>query len=151
MMYEWAGRILRIDLSSGKIAKEPLDKTLMENYIGGRGINSRILYDEVKPKIDGFAPENRLIFGTGPLSGTKAPSSGRCTVSAKSPLTGILGDSNFGGFFGPELKFAGYDQVVIQGKADKPVYLWIEDDRVEIKPAGHLWGKTTWETETIIK
>jgi len=150
-MYGWAGTILRVDLSSGQIEKEPLDENLGRDYIGGRGINSKILYDEVKPGIDPLGPENRLIFGSGPLSGTIAPAAGRMTISAKSPLTGILGDANGGGYFAPELKFAGYDHIVFKGKSDGPVYLWIENDKVELRSAEHLWGKTTWETEKIIK
>jgi len=149
-MYGWAGTILRVDLSSGKIEKEPLSEELRHNYLGGRGINSRILYDEVKPGIDPLGPENRLIFGAGLLTGTLT-ASGRFTVTAKSPITNILGDGNAGGHFAPELKYAGYDHIVFTGKADKPVYLWIDDDRVELRDAGHLWGKTTDVTDRMIK
>jgi len=149
-MYGWAGTILRVDLSSGKIEKEPLSEELRRNYLGGRGINSRILYDEVRPGTDPFAPENRLIFGTGPLSGTLT-AAGRLTVTAKSPITYIHGDANAGGHFSPELKYAGYDHIVFTGKADKPVYLWIDDDNVELRDARHLWGKTTDVTDRMLK
>ena len=146
-MYGWMGTILRVDLSSGKIEKEPLSDRLRLNYIGGRGINSRILYDSVGPEVDPLSPENTLIFGTGTVVGTIAPSAGRITATAKSPLTGILGDGNAGGHFSAMMKRAGYDHIVFTGKAEKPVYLWIDNDHVELRPADHLWGKTTSETE----
>ena len=145
------GTILRVDLGSGKIEREPLREDLRVKYIGGRGINSRLLFEEVGPEVDPLSPENRLIFGTGPFSGTKAPSFARFTVTTRSPLTGILGDANAGGHFGPALKKAGIDHIVITGKADKPVYLWIDDKKVKIKSARHLWGKNTRETEEAIK
>ena len=150
-MYGWTGTILRVDLSSGTIEKEPLSDRLRLNYLGGRGINSRILYDGLKPGVDALSPENRLIFGTGPIVGTVAPSSSRLTVTAKSPLTGIVGYGNAGGGFSPELKWAGYDHIVFTGKAERPVYLRIENDLVELRAADHLWGKTTHETEDEIR
>ena len=146
----WMGTVLRVDLTSRKIEKVPLDEKWRGQYIGGRGINVRILYNEVKPGTDGLAPENVLIFGTGPLTGTMV-ASGRLNITAMSPLTGILGDCNGGSHFSPELKFAGYDHVIFTGKADTPVYLWIDNDRVELKDAQHLWGKLTDETQRIIK
>lgn len=149
-MYGWMGTILRVDLSSGNIEKEPLSEELRRNYLGGRGINARILWDEVKPGTDGFAPENRLVFGNGPLTGTMV-AAGRLNISAMSPLTQILGDSNAGSHFSPEMKYAGYDHIVFTGKADKPVYLWIDDDKVELRDAQHLWGKLTDETQHMIK
>jgi aldehyde:ferredoxin oxidoreductase len=118
---------------------------------GGRGINSKILYDEVGPDTPPLSPENLLILGTSPLSGSPAPSTPRCTVSAKSPLTGILGDANFGGFFGPHLKFAGFDHIAITGKAARPSFLYIHDGKAEIMKADHLAGKTTAETEAMLK
>jgi len=146
-MYGWMGTILRVDLTSGEIEKELLSDRLRLNYIGGRGVNSRILYDSVGPEVDALSPENTLIFGTGTVVGTTAPSASRITVTAKSPLTGILGDGNSGGHFSAEMKWAGYDHIVFTGKAEKPVYLWIENDHVELRPAEHLWGKTTAETD----
>jgi aldehyde:ferredoxin oxidoreductase len=146
-MYGWMGTILRVDLTSGKIEKEPLSDRLRLNYLGGRGINSRILYDSVGAEVHALSPENVLIFGTSPVVGTIAPSAGRITVTAKSPLTGILGDGNSGGHFSAEMKRAGYDHIVFTGKADRPVYLWIANDHVELMPAEHLWGKTTAETD----
>ncbi|MFC1869137.1 aldehyde ferredoxin oxidoreductase family protein [Thermodesulfobacteriota bacterium] len=147
----WAGNILRVDLSNGKIEREPLTEDLAHNYVGGRGINSKILYDETGPETDPLGPDNRLIIGTGPTSGTMGLGTGRFTVTCKSPLTGILGDASGGGHFGAEVKFAGYDHIIIQGKSKKPVYLWINDDKVEIRDAQHLWGKTTWEAAELIR
>lgn len=149
-MYGWMGTILRVDLTSGKIEKEPLSDELRHKYLGGRGINARILYNEVRPGTNGLDPKNVLIFGTGPLTGTPL-ASGRLNITAMSPLTNILGDSNGGSHFSPELKFAGYDHVVFTGKADKPAYLWIDDDRVELKDAQHLWGKMTDLTQEALK
>jgi len=145
----YAGTILRIDLSEGKISKEPTS-AYSGDYLGGRGINIRLLYDMVPPEVDPLDPENALIFGVGPLSGTLIPAS-RTEITFKSPETGFLGSTNFGGSFGPELKFAGYDHIVLTGKADHPVYLWISNDQVEIRDASHLWGKDTHETQDIIR
>jgi len=150
IMYGWAGTLLRVDLSSGRIEKQALNENLRFNYLGGRGINSRILYDEVRPGTDALSPENRLIFGVSPFTGTGLVNSGRCHATAKSPLTGILGDSNSGGHFGPEMKWAGYDHMVFEGRSDTPVYLWIDDDKVEIRDASHLWGKTIPQTYEMI-
>jgi aldehyde:ferredoxin oxidoreductase len=115
-------------------------------YIGGRGLGVKILTDEVDPGIEPLSPENKLIFMTGPLTGTMAASPGRYEVVAKAPLTGTIGGANSGGHFGPELKFAGYDGIIFEGRAEKPVYLWINDDHVELRSAEHLWGKNTFET-----
>jgi aldehyde:ferredoxin oxidoreductase len=145
------GTILRVDLSTGKITKEPLSEDLAYNFIGGRGINSKILYDETGPATDPLGLDNRFIIGTGPTSGTLGLGNGRFTVTAKSPLTGILGDASGGGAFGSEVKFAGYDHIVIHGRAQKPVYLWVNDGEVIIKDAQHLWGKNTWETAELIR
>lgn len=150
-MSDLQGTVLRVDLGSGKIKRNPLREDLRLNYIGGRGINSRLLFEEVGPETEPLSPENRLIFGSSPLSGTTAPSTARFTVTARSPLTGILGDANAGGHFGPALKWAGVDHIIIKGKAAEPVYLFIDDDKAEIRSARHLWGKTTLETEKAIK
>jgi aldehyde:ferredoxin oxidoreductase len=149
--YGWMGTILRVDLSEGKVTKEPLTEEFAYNFVGGRGINSKILYDETGPKTDPLGPDNLFIIGTGPTSGTVGLGNGRFTVTAKSPLTGILGDASGGGHFGAEVKFSGYDHVVIKGRAKKPVYLWINDDEVVIKDASRLWGKTTWDTTDLIR
>lgn len=147
----YAGKILRIDLSTGKIEKQPTPIDLMKKYIGGRGLSSYILWKEVKHNIKPFDDDNLLIFATGPLNGTPLPSSGRLTIASKSPLTGILGDANSGGSWSPELKWAGYDAIVIKGKSNKPVYIWIDDDNVSIKDASHIWGKTVDKAYDIIR
>ncbi len=147
----WAGTILNIDLTAGKIEKEPLSLPFAQKYLGASGFNSAKLFELVKPEVDALSPANVLMFGAGPLSGTLAPGSARLTITAKSPLTDIFGDSNMGGFFATELKFAGYDQIVVFGKAKNPVYLWIDDDKVELRDASRLWGKSTWEAARMIK
>ena len=144
-------KILRVDLSQKRIWTQRLNGDLIKDFIGGRGIQVKILYDEVPSNIGPLDPENRMIIGAGPLAGTIAPSAGRCQCTTKSPLTGILGDSNVGGHFGAELKFAGYDHVVISGKSEKPVYLWINDGETELRDASHLWGIDTWETRSDIQ
>jgi len=151
MSFGWTGVVLRVDLSSQKIMKEPLEEELQLKYYGGRGLNIKFLYDELKPGIDPLGPDNKIIFGTGPCNGTLVPSSQRFTVTTKSPMTGFLGDSNCGSSFGAKLKYAGYDMLVIQGKAERPVYLWIDDDKVELRDAEHLWGKTTYETKSALE
>ena len=150
-MNGWAGQRLRVDLTTGKITKEPHSYEYRRKWIGGRGYNSDVIYNEVPANLDPYDPKARVCFGVGPVSGTAAPSTGRVTVSAKSPLTGGFGDSNMGGHWGAELKYAGYDQVVIQGRAKKPVYIWIDDDKVEIRDASHLWGKFPREADQMIK
>ncbi len=143
-MYGWAGTILDVDLSSGKIRKEPLGGSLRRDYLGGRGINSRILYSEVRPGTEALSPENVLIFGTGPLGGTLAPSSNRMSVTARSFAYDGLGTSNVGGSFGPELKWAGYDHIVVRGKAEEPVYLLIDDGQVTT--VGHPFDRRPTHT-----
>jgi aldehyde:ferredoxin oxidoreductase len=146
-MSGYVGTLLRVNLSEQRISKEPLAKELLNLYVGGRGLNSRLLYDELAPDIDPLGPQNKIIVGTGPCNGTIVPGSQRFTITSKSPISGFLGDSNSGASFGAEIKYAGYDIIVVEGVSEHPVSLWICDDRVELKPAGHLWGKTTRETE----
>ncbi|RKZ00157.1 MAG: aldehyde ferredoxin oxidoreductase [Candidatus Hydrothermota bacterium] len=143
--------MLRINLSTGEIRKEEIPEKLLREYIGGRGLASKYLFDEIDPKVDPLSPENKLIFATGPLTGTPAPTGGRYMVVTKGPLTGTIASSNSGGFFGAELKHAGYDMIIIEGKAKNPVYISIREDDVEIKDASHLWGKTTHETTRILR
>lgn len=145
-MFGWTGRLLRVDLGSGNIRVEETPHALLRRFLGGRGLNSYLLFSEVKAGVDPLGKENKLFFGTSPLTGTGLMSSGRIHVTAKSPLTGILGDSNAGGHFGPELKWAGYDGLILEGSAGGPVYLWVDDDRVELRDASRLWGKTVSET-----
>ncbi|HDI73569.1 MAG TPA: aldehyde ferredoxin oxidoreductase [Candidatus Korarchaeota archaeon] len=147
----YAGKYLRVDLTSGKIKVEELPDSLCEDYVGGLGFATRILWDEVNERTDPLGPENRIVFSTGPVTGTLFPAAGRYQVNSKSPLTGIWGHANSGGAFGPELKYAGYDMIVISGRSEKPVYLWIDDDYVELRDASHLWGKTTHETTDEIR
>lgn len=149
--YGYAGRILRINLTKNQVKVQPTEKRLTTKFLGGRGLNSKRLYDEVTKDIDPLSPQNKLIFATGPLVGTAFPLGARFNVSAKSPLTGILGDSNAGGHFAAEMKFAGYDQIIIEGKSRKPVYILVEDEEIQIMDAEHLVGKDTYETTETIK
>ena len=150
-MYSYGGSVLRVDLTEGKSLRHPTEEELARSFLGGRGLNVKRLWDELPAHTDALSPENTLIFGAGPLVGTLFPGGARFNVTAMSPHTGILGDSNAGGFFGPELKFAGYDQLIVRGKADHPVYLCIRDDEVEIRDARGLWGRDTWETTLTIQ
>ena len=145
-MNGWMGNILRVNLTRRETSCESLDETAAKEYIGGRGLGIRYLYNEIDPSIDPLSSENKLIFATGPLTGTGALAAGRYMVVTKAPLTGAIANSNSGGYFPAELKFAGYDMVIIEGKADTPVYLWIENETVEIRPAKALWGMNTHET-----
>jgi len=146
----YTGKILKVDLSAGKISEEKLNMNFAKIFLGGSGLACRILYDMINRDTNPLGPENPLIFMTGPLTGTPAPSCGRYVVCAKSPLTGIWGESNSGGKFGPMLKFSGFDGIIITGRSEKPVYLSIIDGNVELKSAEHLMGKTTFETQKII-
>jgi aldehyde:ferredoxin oxidoreductase len=150
-MYGWKGQILRVDLTSGAISKEALKIEDMHNFIGARGLGSKLFYDEVNPQVDPLSAENKLIFMTGPLTGTLATSSGRYNVITKGPLNGTIAASNSGGCFGPELKFAGYDGIIFEGRAAQPVYLWISNQEVELRSAADLWGKTVVETTDILR
>jgi len=150
-MFGWTGNTLRINLSGGTVTRESTDPKLARLYIGGRGLGSKIMLDEVDPRVDPLSPENKLIIATGPFTGTYAPSGGRYMVITKAPLTGTIASSNSGGSFGPELKYAGYDLLIFEGKANKPVYLWINDDQVQIRDAAHLWGKTAPDTTDLLR
>ena len=146
--YGWQRRILRINLSTGGSDCVKLGDTLLRDYIGGRGLGVKLVYDA--GRVDALSPANPLVFAAGPLTGTRAPASGRVSLSTKSPLTGTIFDSNCGGSFGPELKRAGYDAVVITGRAPDPVIIGIEDDRVALQPAGKLWGTNVKETTRLL-
>jgi aldehyde:ferredoxin oxidoreductase len=149
-MNGYGGTILRVDLTDGNVRRHPTEEHLARAYLGGRGLNVKRLWDELPAHTDGLSPANLLIFGVGPLVGTTFPGGARFNVSAMSPQTGILGDSNAGGLFGPELKFAGYDQLLVHGRAEHPVYLWIRDDTVEFRDARGLWGLDVWDTTAAI-
>ena len=147
----WAGKILRINLTAGSVKVEPLNMDWAHAYLGSRGLATKYIVEEMDPKTDPLSEANKLIWATGPLTGTMASTGGRYTVVTKGPLTGAIACSNSGGYWGAELKMAGYDMVIFEGKSAKPVYLFIQDDLVELRDASHLWGKSVWETESSIK
>lgn len=151
-MKGWRGTIVRVDLTNEKITKQSLNELVAKDFIGGRGLNSKTLFDEVKPGIDPLSSENVLCLAPGPFSGTQLRLTSRLEVSTLSPYSYILGDGNVGGSFAHHLKRAGYDQIVITGKASSPKYIWIENEKIELKNASDLWGNTTWEvTDTLQK
>jgi len=148
----WVGKILRVDLTNRKIS-EVSTFDYAPKFLGGRGLGAKICWDEAPPEVGAFDPENRIVFATGPLQGTLTPSSGRLTVVGKSPQTGPIESytrSGIGGHFAPELKWAGYDALIVQGRASKPVYLWITDQKAEILDATSLWGLDTYQTQKMI-
>jgi aldehyde:ferredoxin oxidoreductase len=147
----FAGKWLDIDLTRGVLQARELKAAWAERFLGGNGLGTQMLWDEVAPDVDPLGPESLLVLAAGPLVGTLMPNSCRMEAVAKSPLTGIYGDANAGGFFGPELKFAGWDAVVVRGRAVRPVYLTIADDRAELRDASALWGLTTSRTEAAIR
>jgi aldehyde:ferredoxin oxidoreductase len=147
----WTRKILRVDLTKGTCKPEPLNMDWAQQYLGQRGLATKYFVSEVDPKVDPLSPANKLIMTTGPLTGTPASTGGRYSVVTKGALTNAIACSNSGGYFGAELKFAGWDMIIFEGKSPKPVYLWIENDKAELRDASHLWGKTTWVTEETIK
>ncbi|MHB9945270.1 aldehyde ferredoxin oxidoreductase [Clostridium botulinum] len=149
-MYGYNGKILRIDLTNRNCTLEPLDEEKAKKFIGARGLGVKTLLEEIDPKIDPLSIENKLVIVTGPITGAPMPTSGRYMVVTKAPLTGTIAISNSGGKWGTELKNAGYDMIIVQGKSEVPVYVNIEDDKIEIKEAEHLWGKTSLETTKIL-
>ncbi|MCS7131503.1 MAG: aldehyde ferredoxin oxidoreductase family protein [Hadesarchaea archaeon] len=149
-MYGWAGKLLEVDLSAERIKEVELDEKLARTVIGGRGLGVRLLYERVGPEVSPFDPDNLLVFATGPLTGTLAPTSGRHCVVTKSPLTGTIFDSNSGGHWGAELKFAGVDAIVVRGRAEQPIYLWVHDGEAELRDASDLWGMGTHATTDAI-
>ena len=150
-MYGNWGRFLRVNLSKGEVKVEEYDEELAKKWLGSRGLAIYFLLRDMDPKADPLSPDNMLIITPGPLSGTSAPTGGRYNVVTKGPLTGFITMANSGGYFGAELKFAGWDGIIIEGKAESPVYIYIKDDNVEIRDASHLWGKLVSETEETIK
>lgn len=149
-MKGYTGKIGRINLTKREVSIESLDEKLLKKFVGGRGLGVKLLYDELKPHIDPLSAENKLIILTGPVTGTAIPTSGRFCVVSKSPLTGTICDSHCGGFFGPTLKGAGFDALILEGKATKPIYILAENGRIELKDASHVWGKDTHETRKIL-
>ena len=150
-MNGFMGKLLIVDLTSGRIATEPLDEGMARQFVGGASWACRYLYDKIGPNTDPLGPGNPLLFVTGPLVGTAAPLCGRYEVCARSPLTGLWGESNSGGNFGPYLRFAGYDGILFTGRASHPVYLSIQDGKAELKDARHLWGQDTYATQDAIR
>jgi aldehyde:ferredoxin oxidoreductase len=147
----YMGRILRVDLSAGRLWDELLNEKYARTFVGGSGLAARHVYDMVDGGTDPLGPDNPLVFMTGPLVGTPMPSAGRCSVCALSPLTGIWGESNTGGFIGPELRFAGYDGVIVIGRAEKPVWLSIVEGRAELHDGADLWGSDSYDTQEQVR
>ncbi len=150
-MFGYGGKYLRVNLTRKTIEKKDLDEKFVSEWIGGRGFVAKVLYDEVPAGADALGPENKLIVATGPLSGTFWPSAAKIVFGTKSPLTGGYGDSNLGGHLMAELKYAGYDMIIIEGASQEPLYLSIDDDRVELRDARAYWGKGALETEKLMK
>jgi aldehyde:ferredoxin oxidoreductase len=150
-MNGWTGTVLRVNLTERTINKEPLNAEWARDYVGGRGLGAKYFFEEVDPRVDPFSPQNKMLFVTGPLTGTNASCGSRYMVVTKGALTGTITTSNSGGHWGPALKFAGYDMVILEGRSPSPCYLWIYNNQVEIHDAQHLWGKTVWETEETLR
>ena len=150
-MFGWTGVFLQVDLSRNNAVTESYDASLALNYIGGRGFAARILWDQLNPGVDPLSPENKLVFAAGPLTGLGVPNSGKLVVAAKSPLTGGYGDGNMGTFAAIQMRKAGYDAVIIEGKAEKPVVLHIKNNVAEFVDAKDFWGLNSFETEADLK
>ncbi|MEQ9681749.1 MAG: aldehyde ferredoxin oxidoreductase N-terminal domain-containing protein, partial [Rhodospirillales bacterium] len=147
----WARRILRVNLTKGTCTHEPLNMDWAKQYLGQRGLATKYLTEEIDPKVDPLAPENKLIMATGPLTGTSASTAGRYSVITKGALTGAIACSNSGGFFGNEMKNAGLDMIIFEGRAKAPVYLFIDNDDCRLLDASGYWGTSVWDTEEGIK
>lgn len=147
----WAGKILRVNLTTGEVRSEPLNMDWARAYLGSRGLATKYLTSEIDPTVDPLSPANKIIWATGPLTGTMASTGGRYTVVTKGPLTGAIACSNSGGYWGAELKMAGWDMIIFEGRSPRPVYLYVENDRAELRDAAHLWGKSVWQTEATLK
>lgn len=144
-------KIIRVNFTENIISIESLDESIWRKYLGGSGLGAKMLYDEVDPKIDPLGEENKIYFFTGPFCGSSIPTSGRHGAVSKSPLTNGFAESDIGGYWGFELKRAGFDGIILEGKADKPVYVYIDNDDVSIRDAGNLWGKGTIDTDELLK
>jgi aldehyde:ferredoxin oxidoreductase len=147
----WAGKILRVNLTAGTVKSEPLNMQWARDYVGSRGLGTKYLVEEVAATVDPLSADNKIIWATGPLTGTPASTGGRYTVITKGPLTGAIACSNSGGYWGAEFKMAGWDMVIFEGKSPNPVYLYVNDDVAELRDASHLWGKSVWDTEAALK
>ena len=146
----WSGRLLWVDLTTGRHEVQTLSEDWARTYVGARGFGIRLLYDLTGPETEPLGADNVIIIAAGPLTGTLAPSSSRCEVISKSPLTGIYGRADVGGAFGAKMKYAGYDAIIVRGQAEHPTYLWIEDEKVTLVDARHLWGKDVWKSRQAI-
>ena len=146
-MRGWAGRLLRVDLSSGRYWIQDIDPSILVSFVGGRGLAVKLLWDELRPGVDPLSPLNKLVIAAGPLTGYPGPNTGKLVIAAKSPLTGGYGDGNIGSWASVHLRKADFDAMVIEGASPKPVYLYVEDDKVSLMPADDLWGLDTFETE----
>jgi aldehyde:ferredoxin oxidoreductase len=146
----WTRKILRVDLSKGTCTPEDLNMDWARDYLGQRGLATKYFVEEVDPGVDPLSADNNMIMATGPLTGTMASTGARYSVITKGPLTGAIACSNSGGFFGAELKYAGWDMIIFEGKSEKPVYLLIQNDKAELRSAENLWGKSAWETDDIL-
>jgi aldehyde:ferredoxin oxidoreductase len=147
----WAGKLLRVNLTKGECTSEPLNMDWAQKYLGQRGLATKYLVEEIDPKVDPLSPDNKLIMTTGPLTGTTCSTAGRYSVVTKGALTGAIACSNSGGFFGNEMKNAGWDMIIFEGKSKKPVYLLLENEKAELVDASGYWGKSCWDTEEGIK
>lgn len=146
----WTRNVLRVNLTEGTCNREPLNMDWAKSYLGQRGLATRYLVEEVDPTVDALSPENKIVYATGPLTGTMASTGGRYSVVTKSPLTHCVACSNSGGFIGAEIKNAGWDIVIVEGKSPKPVYLYIENDKAELRDADFIWGKSVWEADELL-
>ncbi|MBI2287881.1 MAG: aldehyde dehydrogenase, partial [Chloroflexi bacterium] len=151
MPYGWTGTNLEVDLTKGTVHKVKGDPALVRAYLGGKGIGLKILWDRVPPETGAFSPDNLIVISPGLLVGTSLPAANRCVMSFISPVSEHYHHSAMGGYFAPELKHAGYDNIIISGKSPTPVYLWINDDQVQLRDASHLWGHGTYDTRRIIR
>ena len=147
----WAGKILRVNLTDGTVATEALNQQWAREYLGQRGLATKYLHEEVDPTVDALGPDNKLIMVTGPLTGTMASTGGRYSVVTKSPLTGAVACSNSGGFIGAEMKMAGWDMIIFEGRAAEPVYLSVRNEEAELIPADEIWGRSIWEADGILR
>ena len=147
----YTGKILRINLTNKTSKEEPLPEALARDFMGGAGFGIKYLFDEVKPGTDALGPDNKLIFAPGPFTGAGVPCSSRMAVTGKSPLTGAVGVGLTGGHFPAEMKYAGWDAIIVEGKADKPTYVAIADKNVRFRDASHCWGTLTFDCQQIIK
>jgi aldehyde:ferredoxin oxidoreductase len=143
----WAGKILRVNLTQGTCTSETLNRQWAQEYLGQRGLASKYLVEEIDPQVDPLSPENKMIMTTGPLTGTMAATSGRYSVVTKGPLTHCIACSNSGGFIGAEMRFAGWDMIIFEGKSPKPVYLYVVNDKAELLSAEEIWGTSVWRTD----